>query len=747
MLPLSALLSPDWRDRKAAIEQLHDSDDATLIESLVYLVRENNENLASVGGAIQLLQRVGRPVLGNFVGLLAHPSADVRSAAALVLGECGPREAVDALREALRDEDQNVRYHAIEALGKLGAQEAVEDLIAILAEGDFFLVFPAIDALSRVGDRTVVPVLLEMLSDAMLSGPLANALGEMGNPAVAGALAGAIALDDVDAVAVISAVARIHQRHGERRKEVREAFLGGLDVAGQARLLEVARQVPAEGAAAIVRVLGWMTEEEVLPLLQLYLHTSSARSSAAEALVARGEESVPILLEALNANEEQVRRVAVDSLARLGTGRAVPRLLETLASADTNLAVRVAAALGRIGGEEAVEGLLTRLGHSSPLVRQALVEALIRVRDEAVVERLLGLLRSGDALVREAASLALDSLEEERVRDALLEAASDPVERVRRGALGSLTPWLRTDARVREKARSALRHGGPVERAAAARVLASASVEYAAPLLQDALGDSDVWTRIQAGRSLVALCGRDALEHVLRLAIDSAPPVRAAAAEALGALGANESVGALGKLVRDDEPDVVFAAIWALAGLHHEEAVAMLVELSRVRNPHLRHAAVAALRNHRGREAVRALVEAAQDPETRSLAVQSLAVSPDPGALDALIGMLGEPALRGAATRALASRGEEALEALRRTLGGSDRMDVRAAVVGVAGLTDRGEALLLAALEDREASVRRASVNALYGRGGGAVRDGLRRVAESDPEEGVRKAALRALRA
>src|SRR5437879_190408 len=63
--------------------------------------------------------------------------ADVRQAAALVLGELGAKDAdvSKALVEVLADEDETVRVRAIVAAGKLGVSPALKGLLARVESG------------------------------------------------------------------------------------------------------------------------------------------------------------------------------------------------------------------------------------------------------------------------------------------------------------------------------------------------------------------------------------------------------------------------------------------------------------------------------------------------------------------------------------------------------------------------------------------------------------------------------------
>ena len=83
--------------------------------------------------ASEALGRIGEPAVPNLIVALKHTHHDVRRAAASSLGDVGPdaRAAVPDLSVALKDEHWEVRKAAVDALRKIGpdAEAAVPALI------------------------------------------------------------------------------------------------------------------------------------------------------------------------------------------------------------------------------------------------------------------------------------------------------------------------------------------------------------------------------------------------------------------------------------------------------------------------------------------------------------------------------------------------------------------------------------------------------------------------------------------
>lgn len=142
--------------------------------------------------------------------------------------------------------------------------------------------------------------------------------------------------------------------------------------------------------------------------------------NAAYSLAARGEEGVPVLIEALKHADEgvvhplkySIPRLAAHGLAAAGPV-AIPALVDALSADYENKDVRgqIAYALGEMGEEaaSAVPNLLQLLQEGSPFVRQHVVEALGMIKQpcELTVPALGKSLHDEDVYVRFLSGLAL----------------------------------------------------------------------------------------------------------------------------------------------------------------------------------------------------------------------------------------------------------------------------------------------------------------------------------------------------
>lgn len=80
--------------------------------------------------------------------------SDIRSKAAVALGDLGDRRAVEPLIQALNDEDEEVRWEAADALGKIRDERAVDPLIRALNDEHEDVRSSAAEALNEIdGER------------------------------------------------------------------------------------------------------------------------------------------------------------------------------------------------------------------------------------------------------------------------------------------------------------------------------------------------------------------------------------------------------------------------------------------------------------------------------------------------------------------------------------------------------------------------------------------------------------------
>lgn len=308
------------------------------------------------------------------------------AALALASGAAGVLAAVPQYRgrelsqwtEALQNRDIRQRWYATLALAKIGpdARAAVGPLLNLLEDRSQYEYVRsgaafALGSIQADADR-VVPVLAQTLQSELASvrRHSARALGQFGRRAQSAVpqLLSPPGFDDpVFRIDLAEALWRI-ARHPQ----------------ATAYLIEQARESRAPGRFEAVEALGRLASEDA-------------------------ESTVPALIEALGADDEDIARSAARSLGRAGS-RVIPLLEKAAATSPVPVRRRIAEAYGWMGREGA-DGLIAAIKDQAPEVRREAVRCLGRLRSDlaAAEPALLRAVSDPDSLVRATAAQALQS--------------------------------------------------------------------------------------------------------------------------------------------------------------------------------------------------------------------------------------------------------------------------------------------------------------------------------------------------
>ncbi|HPC33446.1 MAG TPA: HEAT repeat domain-containing protein [Syntrophales bacterium] len=739
-----------WRVRRAAVDALARRTTRDTVKDLIRSLQKEHNNLSVLNSALQILALSDLDALTPLTDFLGDPDVELRIYAALLLGERHDDRAVPALLASLADPDPNVRYHVIEALGKLRAAGAVDALLAVAETKDFFLAFPALDALSRIGDARAAERIVPLLEDPLLCSPAAAALGNIGERDVIPPLAALLNKPGAPVAVIAQALTVIHERYEYRYREgshIADAARRVIGAAGAQQLIDAVQEAPPEEIRSLAVVLGWLEGPAVEQAMTRLLGNPAVRGEVVEALARYGKRVAELVVEQLDREDLDTRKAAIIALGRIGDARAVPALTRILTD-DDELVVFAAGALAKIGDRQAFDALIGLLGHPNATVRQAAVGALNSIGHPEMGERMATLLADPDPLIREAAVRIAGYFGYDNCRELLIARTADADENVRRTAVEHL-PYL-DDPRVPDILHRLVRDASPRIRAAAVRALTQLDDPETRPALLSALDDPDPWVRYFAAGA-VGRPGNDAalpaLSRLLRG--DPAGHVRIAAAKALGEIDGAETVTLLSSFIDSPERDLALAALAALGRSDHPDARARLLKTLRHPDPARREVAVRSLGRHCDvtvADTLQWTAAADGEEEVGRAAVEVLGKAATPEAVTALLGLLREPARREAAIAALAGMGDEQLAWMADAFSRSGP-ETRPAIIEVLVRMKRpgATALIVSALDDGEAKVRMAAVQALARLGSRRAERRLSLMASADPDPDVRRAARQAL--
>lgn len=505
------------------------------------------------------------------------------------------REAVDAESRALWERNVAAlgatgaaRAGAAEELGASGRAEAIQRLVPLLDPGkgsDRAAAAAAARGLGESSEWGARPYLEALLadSDATLAEVAAAALGRLGDPRAADALAGAGTVETARiGAATVDALAAL--------PEAPEVGIALCDLAIRSTDPRVSAQAAREARRRdagcperpLVARLGRPgTEAAVAALGELGLKGPAAQAVA--------ERLAPLLARGADAG---VRAAAATALAELGTPGATAAIGGRLQEVVARIAERRSRRLAAQPPAGALPGGTDPASRDDVEEGAALLAAAGRARAPGAEAVLLAHARDPRPELRAGAVEGLAALGGAAAHAALAAALSDPDPTVRAAAAEGL-------------GRAGAAGAGPLVAAVARADAAAADWRI---VLARALGETGSVDAVPALATL--LSGASASAAAAALARVGAPSAtaplvaylarpegraRADAIEALAQLAARDAGPAIAALLTDDRPDVRAAAARALGRLRHEPAAARLEALRADYYGRVRRAAVEAL--------------------------------------------------------------------------------------------------------------------------------------------------------
>jgi HEAT repeat protein/beta-lactamase regulating signal transducer with metallopeptidase domain len=172
--------------------------DPRMVNALMEALKDTDKDVRET--AMHALVQMRDPrMFEPLVAALKDSSADVREQAAFGLGQLRDPRAVDPLASALKDSNASVREQAVFALGQLRAAAAVDAIIAAVHDTSGDVREQAVFALGQIRDKRAVEPLISALKDEKpnVREQAAFSLGQIRDPRAIEALV--IALKDANA--------------------------------------------------------------------------------------------------------------------------------------------------------------------------------------------------------------------------------------------------------------------------------------------------------------------------------------------------------------------------------------------------------------------------------------------------------------------------------------------------------------------------------------------------------------------
>ena len=262
-----------------------------------------------------------------------------------------PKIVESLIITALNDEYIPARIESIKALGKKGNEKAVKPLIRILEDNDSAIREATINALCRIGDTRAVEPLITALRHPgwHTREAIIRYLGLIGDPKAVEPL-----------VAILKNVLYALSNGGDTYAvSVSDAIVNALVNIGKSAVETLITELSDKD---------WRVRQTIARILGLI----------------EDQRAVKPLIATLKDNKIEVRKTAVDVLAKIGKLSSKP-LIDALGDEDSKIREGAAEVLGNIGDVMAVEPLMAVLGDKNSYVRSAAAEAQDKL---AIIPRL-----------------------------------------------------------------------------------------------------------------------------------------------------------------------------------------------------------------------------------------------------------------------------------------------------------------------------------------------------------------------
>lgn len=564
MLPL--LRSDDAPIRNIAMDVLREigGDDIPSIQSLL---RDDDPDMrifvADILGCTGSRQAV--PLLCD--ALLKDPEVNVRYQAAMSLGTLAFPEAVDALRQAMHDEEW-VQFSVVEALTKIRADSTISALVQSLNSSSELVASIIIDALGEMGNIKAVPLLFKSLENASL--PLRHKTVKAIVQILGGRSLSLLSLKDQERFR-----SYLLDALGDEDEDIQKAALSGLAVMGDKEATEAIFQLAGrldadrdhDMVAAAIRAVAAIGYNENFAAALKSLNEHIVRLAVEASALMNDHRCVDEIKEIFWTQDRDVQRSAAGQMAKIAEAQDIPFFLDLLERHEDGEVLKNALYfLGvRIQCSDAQEKIFSMLSHPFDDVKEAALEACITLHTPELNQRFKDLFRSDDAMQRMMAVYALGRFCASGNLGELTEALEDESPNVRQLAVEAFAlPGASIKAHLKYLLPRLYDESREV-RASLVELLGQSGDPEVIPHLLTALSDEDEWVRIRAVEALGLLKNEGAAPQLVQLLETASPMLAFKIIDVLGKIGGNVSFRALLGMMDHEDPEIQHAAAEAVS--------------------------------------------------------------------------------------------------------------------------------------------------------------------------------------
>ena len=415
----TALMDPDPGVRINAARALAGSSNPLVVVPLTMLLADPETEVRREVAAVLGRMR-GREIIDRLHGLLDDSDPQVRREVAQVLGEIGDPSSSPYLTRFLDSEDEDLLHDVIGAIGEIGVTGSETKLAEILAseEAHFTVRVQAANALGRLLRTGNSQEQEENGSQLDPNAILTQAVFDSCDAVCQAALKALVDIDTENAVATLSKFLRSRPSATETSSHADSASDRDVDNVEQEIPQEFHRLIAGHDAttSTLAAMMTPVVEEAPSVVEPPQDDRQAAPSNAVRVLAARllggvtapGAQAVRDLMEAYRQGDEDLRQEIIVALGRIGDHEALPVVVEGLAAEEQEIRSAALDALERFPGVSAAdEQLVELLADEDPYIRERAVQTIGAIKSSAALRHLPRMLNDGDRAVCRAALCAL----------------------------------------------------------------------------------------------------------------------------------------------------------------------------------------------------------------------------------------------------------------------------------------------------------------------------------------------------
>ena len=696
--------------REQAIKAISASDNPRALEFIAPMLTDENINVRWTS-AMSLVKLNDHKAV-NYLITARELKPDTKEIFSIALYHFGERESLSSLLTSLEQQvNLSIKRQLIEILCQADDLGSADTLVKLLqttraeTPRDEKVLFQIIPALSRLRTDKTIEALKTLLTDEDNQVQLAAIQ----------------ALSDTKSLKIPSML--IERLLLARDREIGEALIKAIASFEQVETIDALFRVRKD------------SQGQTRPIIDLALNKMGVTIDNLSLAIRNGKSP-----------SWQTPRAAARWLAALGIPSSLEPLVAALGHRDPQVRTEAAQALGGFGDRAAIEPLIALLEDSTPSVKVAAIESLktLGINIDTISTRL----QSSDWRTRADAANLSGRMGIKEVVPLLITALHDPEVATQLESIKALAKLK--DHRATESLISVLDDENAPIRATAAVALGNLGDEKAAEPLVKTLTSYDVSLGALAADSLIKLSSDKAIPALTKTLASRNWRARAQAARVLGHLRPESAIGALIPLLGDSAAPARYYSCQALSKMGSAAVNPMIEALRKDTRGANRYGVARALATI-GKDSVDSLCHLLTDTDEslRVLAVIVLAEIGDQRAIEPLVTALDDERfiVRASVASALGRIGQAALPQVLDSLQSKVSPKRRAAAalaLKALGLREAAPALV-AALSDKEDTVRANAAEALSVLGDNSVVGILKQIVKSDRADTVRAAAQRAI--